>query len=183
MKHRPATTTSPHRAACLCADGSPSSVLTTTIPDRALRRLARGLLCAVTMQVLFGAVDGMRDALTYHRERHTVLAGNVANLDTPGFSPADLVRTDLPEPGSTTTPGAASTLTVTHAGHLTGADGVLAGTTEIVHDELPRSADDNGVSLEREMAKVEANRLRYQATSELVSKRLALLRYTAGDGT
>ena len=119
----------------------------------------------------------MRDALTYHRERHTVLAGNVANLDTPGFSPADLMRTGT---GSEAAPG---TMAVTHAGHIAATDeaSTPAG-TEVVHDDGPMRADGNSISLERELAKVEANRLRYQATSELVSKKLALLRYAAGDG-
>ncbi len=130
------------------------------------------------MRVLFGAVDGMSSALTYHRERHTVLAGNVANLDTPGFRPADLVRT-----GGGTEGAAPGNLAVTHAGHIpTTDDGATLAGTEVVHDEMPERVDGNNVSLERELAKVEANRLRYQATSELVSKKLALLRYAAGDG-
>lgn len=150
------------------------SALTTSILDRPWQALARPLLWSPSMQVLFGYVDGMRDALTYHRERHTILAGNLANIDTPGYAPADLVRTG---------DAAEAALAVTHAGHL-GADasGALAG-AEVVQDAGPRRPDENSVSLERELAKVEANRLRYQATSELVNKRLALLRYTAGDGT
>ena len=43
--------------------------------------------------------------------------------------------------------------------------------------------DGNAVQLERELAKVDANRLRYATSSELVSRRMALLRYAAGDGT
>ena len=45
------------------------------------------------------------------------------------------------------------------------------------------SADGNAVDLEREMAKVAANRVRYGTSSELVSRRMALLRYTATDGS
>jgi flagellar basal body rod protein FlgB len=39
------------------------------------------------------------------------------------------------------------------------------------------------VQLERELAKIDANRARYSTSAELVSRRLALLRYAAGDGT
>ena len=46
-----------------------------------------------------------------------------------------------------------------------------------------QSADGNAVSLERELAKIDANRTRYAATSELVTRRLAMLRYAAGDGS
>ena len=38
-------------------------------------------------------LDTLQAALTFHRERHTVLAGNIANLDTPGYKPLDLQRT------------------------------------------------------------------------------------------
>lgn len=97
------------------------------------------------------------NALTYHRERHSVLASNIANLDTPGFRPLDLVRQS---------PDSAPELveTIDDGGSLQGPDG-------------------NAVSLERELAKMDANRARYATTAELVSRRIALLRYAAGDGT
>jgi flagellar basal-body rod protein FlgB len=156
----------------------PPSGLTTSIADRARVWLARGLLLSATMRVLFTPIDSMGQALGYHRERHTVLAGNLANLDTAGFVPSDLVRTT---PSEVEAPSPV-VMARTSAGHLAPEVEAAPPGTEIVQDELPASPDGNGVSLERELAKVEANRLRYQATSELVNKRLALLRYTAGDG-
>ena len=36
---------------------------------------------------------------------------------------------------------------------------------------------------ERELSKIDANRARYATAAELVSRRLAMLRYAAGDGT
>ena len=46
------------------------------------------------MSDLFGAVGSLHAALDYHLERHTVLASNVAHVDTPGFHPHDLRRVD-----------------------------------------------------------------------------------------
>ena len=43
-------------------------------------------------------VDSLQAALTYHRDRHAVLAGNVANLDTPGYRPLDLTRRAADDP-------------------------------------------------------------------------------------
>jgi flagellar basal-body rod protein FlgB len=118
-------------------------------------------------------VDALQSALTYHRERHTVLAGNVANLDTPGFRPRDLERVtaDAPEQLATTEPGHIGTQTASD--YVTSYDdgGALQGT------------DGNAVSLERELSKIDANRARYATAAELVSRRLAMLRYAAGDGT
>jgi flagellar basal-body rod protein FlgB len=104
-------------------------------------------------------LDTLAQALTYHRERHTVLAGNVANLDTPGYRPLDLAR---PHEGSG---GAPQVITSFDDG------GAFQG------------PDGNAVSLERELAKIDANRTRYNTTAELVSRKIAMLRYAAGDGT
>jgi flagellar basal-body rod protein FlgB len=118
-------------------------------------------------------VDTLQAALTYHRERHTVLAGNVANLDTPGFRPADLERRTADDPHA---------LAVTNERHL-----APPATTEYVtsFDDggSLQSSDGNAVSLERELSKIDANRARYATSAELVSRRLAVLRYAAGDGT
>jgi flagellar basal-body rod protein FlgB len=118
-------------------------------------------------------VDTLQAAMTYHRERHTVLAGNVANLDTPGYRPVDLDRRPAADPGE---------LAVTHEGHI-----ASPATTDFVtsFDDGGRlqSPDGNTVSLERELSKIDANRTRYSTASELVSRRLAVLRYAAGDGT
>lgn len=118
-------------------------------------------------------VDALSQAMTYHRERHTVLAGNVANLDTPGFRPLDLARAPADDP---------SALETTSPGHI-----ATTATAEVIasYDDggAMQGADGNAVSLERELGKIDANRARYATATELVSRRLALLRYAAGDGT
>ena len=125
------------------------------------------------MAVDLSTVDTLQAAMTYHRERHTVLAGNVANLDTPGFRPADLTRRTAEDPGA---------MAVTHEGHL-----APPATTDFVtsFDDggALQGTDGNAVSLERELSKIDANRARYATSAELTSRRLALLRYAAGDGT
>jgi flagellar basal-body rod protein FlgB len=119
------------------------------------------------------SVDTMTAALTFHRERHTVLAGNIANLDTPGYRPHDLTRT---------TPTDASVMATTAEGHIASTPGSTSVATFDDGGAL-QTPDGNAVSLERELGKIDANRARYATTTELVSRRLALLRYAAGDGT
>jgi flagellar basal-body rod protein FlgB len=125
------------------------------------------------MKPMFDTVDRLSGALSFHRERHNVLSGNIANVDTPGYQPFDLAPP--PEPGDPTA------LAVTDARHISTADG---GSSEsrIFEDPGEAGPDGNAVQLERELAKVDANRIRYGATAELVTKRFALLRYAAGDG-
>jgi flagellar basal-body rod protein FlgB len=119
-------------------------------------------------------VDTLQAALTYHRERHTVLAGNVANLDTPGYRPMDLARQVATEP---------SAMTATHEGHLTAP--LLAPEYIASFDDggALQGPDGNSVKLERELSKIDPNRARYSTSAELTSRRLAMLRYAAGDGT
>lgn len=118
--------------------------------------------------------------MTFHRERHAVLAGNVANVDTPGYRPYDI--TQASESGPAGELALATSEGVAHmqpGGEPTGAayaktfddGGKLAG------------ADGNAVSMERELAKIDANRTRYATAAELVSRRMAMLRYAAGDGS
>ncbi len=124
------------------------------------------------MPLDLSGIDALQSALGYHRERHAVLAGNVANLDTPGYRPVDLTRT----------PGTSAELAVTEPGHLREAT-TSAYTTTFDDGGSLQGSDGNAVSLERELAKIDANRTRYATVSELVSRRLVMLRYAAGDGT
>lgn len=125
------------------------------------------------MAVDLSTVDTLQAALTYHRERHTVLAGNVANLDTPGYRPIDLERRTASDPAS---------LAVTNEGHIA-APATTDFVTSFDDGGALQGSDGNAVSLERELSKIDANRARYATATELVSRRLAVLRYAAGDGT
>ena len=125
------------------------------------------------MTANFSTIDHLQSALTYHRERHTVLAGNIANLDTPGYRSADLTRTPEGDP---------SQLAVSEPGHI-GSATQPSYVTSFDDSGKLQSSDGNAVSLERELAKIDANRTRYATGAELVSRKLALLRYAAGDGT
>lgn len=127
---------------------------------------------------VYDAVDRMQQAMTFHRNRHTVIAGNVANMDTPGYKPMDLER--LPANSAVNS----ARMARTHGRHI---DGGSVGAGEaparmVVDDNGMQSADGNAVNIEREMAKIDANRVRYATTADLVSRRLAMLRYAATDG-
>ncbi len=124
------------------------------------------------MSGIYDGINQLGGAMSFHRERHTVLAGNVANQDTPGYRPADLQRVVGAEAG---------TLARTDPRHLTASG--TPGHGQVIDDggQLV-GPDGNAVALERELAKIDANRVRYNASAELVSRRLALLRYAAGDG-
>jgi flagellar basal-body rod protein FlgB len=132
---------------------------------------------------IFHSVDLTHRALDYHLQRQNVLASNVANVDTPGFRPMELLREDV---------GGESPLELgmvrTSAAHL-GSGGPGSQSAEepfrlSVAEEgvVVPGNDGNTVSLEREMAKIAANELRYDGAIAIVRSQLGLLRYAANDG-
>ena len=125
------------------------------------------------MQILFDGLAPLETSLAYHRDRHAVLAGNLANVETPGYRALDVV------PGEP--PTAADSLNKTDVRHLD-PTGSVGTSGEIIEMPGRDPRDGNAISMERELAKLDANRVRYLASSTLVSRRLALLKYTAGDG-
>lgn len=127
---------------------------------------------------LFSSVELGHRALDYHLERQNVLAGNVANVETPGFQPLELTR---PEERAETGPGPMP-LRTTDAAHLPVITGVTPGGFEIGEERVVNGGnDDNAVSLERELAKVAANHLRYEGATTIVQAQLSQLRYAAND--
>lgn len=121
--------------------------------------------------------DGLERTLGFHMQRHGVLAGNLANADTPGYRPLDLTFTEAMDQ-------AGGAIQTTHAQHLGGGDGSSsAAQGEVVEVDPAPGMDKNGVQVEHTLAQVTANRLRYETGIELTRRRFALLRYAATDGS
>ncbi len=126
------------------------------------------------MSALFDPLRGAHRALDYHLERHNVLASNVANIDTPDFQPRELVR-EVEGPGTPMRPAA------TQEGHI-GANEHGEHQGHGIERVVRAGGDGNSVSLEREMAKVSANDLRFETIGRIVRQHLGVLRYAANDG-
>ncbi|MDD9943002.1 MAG: flagellar basal body rod protein FlgB [Myxococcales bacterium] len=127
------------------------------------------------MSELFSTVGVLHRALDYHAERHNLLSSNVANADTPGFRPAELLR--VPEEHVATN----LPLARTKEGHQRPEHAVGDPRFSVLEDEsAPVGADGNAVAVDREMAKVSANNLRYEGAARLVKAKLAMIRYVAG---
>jgi len=121
---------------------------------------------------LFGSIEPLQRVLDFHLARHSVLAANLANAETPGFKPKDLVFAD--------SLAAAIEPARTDQQHLAGE--AMPPGTALQEDCDSVGPDQNGVRLERVMAQITANRLRYETGIELARRRLGLLRYAATDG-
>lgn len=130
---------------------------------------------------LYSGVRSLEVAMDYHLDRQVLLNSNIANSDTPGYRPLDLglLPADRPGRGPGGEPGVL--LARTAAEHL-GPHG--RGALLVPFEDPAASAgnDLNFVDMDRELAKVAANTLRYETAAELMARRLAALRYAAADG-
>lgn len=139
------------------------------------------------MRIFDATLSTLERALDVRLARQAVLAGNVANADTPGFQPRDLDFAGAMAavaPGAVHAPGLEG---VRRAGDVPLASaGALAPTSpEQFVAEVPGAAaglDGNAVDLDRTLAAVAENGLQYGVAARAAQKKLAMLRYAANDG-
>lgn len=120
------------------------------------------------------SIDFHGRALLLRAERQKVIAGNIANADTPRFAARDFdfqaalaeatgTRNDA---AATPTATLASTgVAITHTGHLggTGGAGRMDATVRKYRDTEQPSVDANTVDMDRERANFADNAVRYEA--------------------
>jgi flagellar basal-body rod protein FlgB len=116
--------------------------------------------------------------------RQTVLSQNIANADTPQYTPSELKPIDFEKTlRSAATPSfsAAGTLLVTNPNHIA-VGPKHAGYQD--YDVRDKATDPlgNAVSLEQEMIKVADTQAQFQAASNLYSKALGMMRTAIGKG-
>ena len=154
------------------------------------------------MKLFDKTLTTLERSLDVRLERQNVLAGNIANANTPGFAPRDVdfaqamaaaepslssggAPAGAPSaPGFIPLSGELAPLRVADAGSgLT--PGVLSAPEA---PGLTRGAaaspgmDGNAVDLDRTMVALAQNSLQYSAAARAAQKKLAILRYVASDG-
>jgi flagellar basal-body rod protein FlgB len=134
------------------------------------------------MADLFASIQPLHAALDYHLERHSVLASNVAHVDTPGYKPNDLARVDGAD--ATSFDGVLDVaMARTNEGHLSVGNGAASDIEGRTFQDLSAGVgnDGNYVSLDREAAKVASNQIRYDVVSAIVSAELRGMHFAATD--
>ena len=125
----------------------------------------------------------LRTRMQWAQERQRVLAENVANGDTQGFRPRDLVPPKFDTaPQGPSPPLTSVALMRTESGHLPaiGQDGTPFHAKSGGNYEVRPTG--NSVNLEQEMMKVASNQMEYQAVTALYTRSLGLLKTALGKG-
>lgn len=128
------------------------------------------------MEIFDDTLRVLEKGITLSWTRHGLLASNIANVETPGFSPRDL---DFKGEMERALRGGGIQLVRTDPGHLGPAEGQGIRTFE--RGGIP-NPDGNTVVLEEEAVHLAENYLHYMALLRILQRKLDLLKYTIGEG-
>ena len=123
----------------------------------------------------------LQKVLDLRSAKQTVIASNIANAETPGYSKKvfefeTALQTAINKP--------AGTMQTTHAKHFPlGSTDVssVTGTITEIKDETG-IGDKNGVSVDMEMIELSENELLYETVAQLLKKKLGMLNYAIQEG-
>lgn len=119
-----------------------------------------------SMIISYGTTDRLATVMDTRVRRLELIAGNVANVDTPGYKGKDLDFSALLEQA-----GEALPLRRTDARHLGGSSAESDG-LPVVETQGTSRPDGNNVSVEEEMVKLNTTNLEYNIATQLLSKKL-----------
>jgi flagellar basal-body rod protein FlgB len=112
-----------------------------------------------------GQLDFQADALTLRAERQRLIAGNIANADTPGYLARDF---DFARALREAAAGGAR-MAATQAGHLQQASGAAAPANLSYAVPAQSNLDGNSVDMDRERASFADNAVKYEATLRFIN--------------
>jgi flagellar basal-body rod protein FlgB len=144
----------------------------------AAHHVRRGATGEPTMlDKLASALDFDRQALGLRFERQKVLAGNIANADTPNFKARDFDFSKALAQATARGSQGQLAMTTTSTGHLQGG-GESVGTAPRMLYRVPDqpSLDGNTVNMDVERAAFADNTVRYETSLTLINNRLRNLK-------
>ena len=127
---------------------------------------------------IFGTtVEMLGKTLDLRAKRQGLIAANLANVETPGYTPSDLsfeaeLKSALKKGGTTASP---------NPRHIPLRGGGAAAMERVVGQlvEAPDKepgADGNGVELESEMGRLAENQIMYNASVQLLTKKFEMMK-------
>ena len=125
----------------------------------------------------------LHKSLDFRAKRNSLLGGNIANIETPGYKSKDMVfEGALGRAMKAHLPGL---MVLTNPRHM---DGRQILPLHLIKPGIIRTSnpvgnlDDNSVDLEREMVKLGENQVVYQALAQMISSKFAALRTSIREG-
>jgi len=123
----------------------------------------------------------LQKSLDLRSSNQRVIAGNIANAETPGYAPA---RFEFEQELKAAISGSGPSLNTTHSLHLSkNSENVSQVEGKIVRSpDNTGIGDNNGVSVDQEMITLSENQIMYETAAQLLKKKLSLLKYVVQGG-
>jgi flagellar basal-body rod protein FlgB len=121
----------------------------------------------------------LKSRLSYLADRQQVIAQNVANTDTPGFTPSDLKPFTLPGQGGAGAGLAPITPTLTSPMHMAGTQAHRMTNKAVNSPDSETTLDGNSVVLEEEMMRMSQARGDYNTAVAFYQKSIAMIQQAA----
>ncbi len=127
-------------------------------------------------------INLLSKVLDLRAENQKVISSNIANAETPGYSPAKFnFEDDLKSALQHTRHIGMAT---THSKHINLAPTNISEIEGKItrHPDNTGIGDENGVSVDSEMIALSKNQLMYEATAQLLKKKISTIKYAVSDG-
>ncbi len=121
----------------------------------------------------------LADKMRWHQARQSVLAENIANADTPGYTAHELKPFDMAEQTSQASflPLATAATQPGHFSVFSATSGDYSSASDRGYEITPSG---NGVTLEEQMTKIAENQLDYQTVTALYTRSIGILKTAIG---
>jgi len=123
---------------------------------------------------MFGdTIHVLHNAMNLREQRQQVISSNIANSDTPGYSPARLNFEEQLQNSLSDSEVSLSSSDPKHFPVNSEAPEVQGSISR--EPSQSRIGDKNNVSLDQEMQRLSENQIKYEATSKILSKKFSTL--------
>lgn len=127
------------------------------------------------IEKMFNQVDKLNQGLDASWKRSEVIAGNIANNDTPGYNRASVAFEDYYRVALEQDAGSSFTMKRTREKHFAGAMETEPRIEVQVDESTTMRMDDNNVDIEKEMMDLATNTLYYYTLQSKVSSEFSQL--------
>ena len=137
------------------------------------------------MSLIFDRLSStMQHAMNYRLQRHNMISANIANIDTPGYTPVELKFDEQlrsyyqdTDPETSTSRG----LSTTHGSHFDTSSSIEQAEVEFDAYSLPDKKG-NSVDIDHESSKMAQNQLMYRTLITAYNKRMGFLQHVISGG-
>jgi len=132
---------------------------------------------------IFGhTYEMMGKSMDISTRRHNLIAGNIANMDTIGYTPSDIDFQSALKRAMTEPEPESDYLDKTNEKHLPGNIGRAAGQINGMDSEEVDIYHLDSVNIDTEMMNLMENNVKFRSTAEMLLRKMTILNYAIDEG-